>query len=69
MGYFCVAKFSRFCLKNMAIIFSRILIFTVGNVREKYFRFSLDGSTVRKENLWPKYLERNGILDYLQSDR
>ena len=34
MGYFRFAKFSRFCLKNMAIIFLRILIFMVGNVRE-----------------------------------
>ena len=35
MGYFRVAKFSRFCFKNMAIIFSRILIFAVNNIREK----------------------------------
>ena len=32
-------------------------------------RLPLDRSTVRKENLWPNYLERNGIKDNLQSDR
>ena len=26
-------------------------------------RLSLDGSTVRKENLWPKYLKRTRIKD------
>ena len=26
-------------------------------------RLSLDRSTVRKENLWPQYLKRNGIKD------
>ena len=35
MVYFRVAKVSAFCLKNMKIIFSRILIFAVGNVRKK----------------------------------
>ena len=40
MGYFRVAKFSQFCLKNMRIIFSRILNFAVGNVHEKEFWFS-----------------------------
>ena len=57
--------------------FSRILIFAVGNVRENNFnsfprksyrgggitQLSLDRSTVRKENLWPKYLKRKGIKD------
>ena len=55
--------------------FSQILIFAVGNVREKIIsvlfrendrggditRLSLDRSTVRKENLRPKYLKRKGI--------
>ena len=57
--------------------FLRILIFAVGNVREKIIsvlfrendrggditRLSLDRSTVRKENLRPKYLKRKGIKD------
>ena len=39
MGYFRVAKFSRFCLKKHGDYCSRILIFAVADVREKSFRF------------------------------
>ena len=58
MEYFRVAKFSRFCLKTWRLFFA-----------DFNYQFSLDKSKVRKENLWPKYLEQNGIKDYLQSDR
>ena len=78
MGYFCVAKFFADLSKKNGDYFLWILIFAVGNVREKITsilfrknhrvcgttRLSLDISIVRKENLRPKYLKR-----YLQSER
>ena len=75
MGYFRVAKFLRFCLKNIAIIFSRILILPSAKNNFDSFprkswrgwhnstRLSLDRSTVQKENLQQKYLKRKGIKD------
>ena len=71
MGYFRVAKFPRFCLKNMAIIFrgrqrpQKIfsVLFRENNRGGDITRLSLDRSTVRKENLQPKYLKRKGIKD------
>ena len=76
MGYFRVAKFLLFCLKNMAIIFRRFQFSRSATSAKNYFdffrenhggggitRLSLDRSTMRKENLWPKYLKRMGIKD------
>ena len=76
MGYFCVAKFSRFYLKNMGLFFAGfnfcgrkrprkiISIFTRKNCRVgDSTRLSLDRSTVRKQNLRPKYLNRKVIKD------
>ena len=77
MEYFRVAKFSRFCLKNMGIIFrgfnfrgrqcprkiTLILFRKNHRVGGGTTQLSLDRSTVRKENLRPKYLKCNGIKD------
>ena len=72
MGYFRVARFSRFGLKNMGIIFvdfnfrgkqhpqKMISIFVRENRRVvDTTRLSRYRTTVRKENLQPKYLKRN----------
>ena len=71
MEYLRVAKFSRFCLKNMGINFCgrqhlRIIIsilfcenYRVGGIAQ----ISFDRSTVQKENLQPKYLKHKGIKD------
>ena len=75
MGYFRVAKFSRFCLKNMAIFADfnfrdrqrprKIIsiLFRENHGGGGITRLSLDRSTMRKENLRPKYLKRMGIKD------
>ena len=75
MGYFRVAKFSQFCLKNMAIIFfadfnfrgrqrpRKIISILFRETHIGITQLSLDRSTVRKENLRPKYLKRKGIKD------
>ena len=70
-GYFRVTKFSRFCLKNLGIIFRGqqhlqkiILILFRKNCRVGGTTWlSLNRSTVQKENLQPKCLKRNGIKD------
>ena len=76
MGYFRVTKFPRFCLKTWRLFFADfdfcgrqnlrkiILVLFRKNYRwGDITRLSLDRSTVRKENLWPKYLKRKGIKD------
>ena len=80
MGYFRVTKFLRFFFffsQKRGDYVSWVLIFFRWLCSQKRIktmrvggttRLSLDRSTVRKENLWPKYLtERN--KRHLQSDR
>ena len=69
MGYFRVAKFSRFCLKNMGIIFRGLqrprkiisILFRENRRVGGTAGLSFDISNVGKENLKPKYLKRKGI--------
>ena len=76
MGCFQVAKFSRFSLKNMAIIFRRFKFSRSATSAKNNFdslpqkswtggitRLSLDRFTVQKENLRQKYLKHMGIKD------
>ena len=74
MGYFRVAKFSRFCLKTWGLFFADFnfrgwqrqrkilsILFRENRRVGGTTGLSLDRSTVGKENLRPKYLERKGI--------
>ena len=71
MGYFRVAKFSRFCLKNMRIIFRgrqrprkiMSILFRENHRVGGTTRLSFDELTVRKGNIRPKYLKRKRIKD------
>ena len=77
MGYFRVAKFSRFFVsKTWGLIFADFnfrgrqrprkmisILFHENHRVGGTARISLDRSTVRKENLRPKYLKRKGIKD------
>ena len=76
MGYFRVAKFSRFVSKTWGLFFEdfnfrgrqrprKIISILLHENRKNggTTRLSLYRSTVRKENLQPKYLKRKGIKD------
>ena len=76
MGYFRVAKFSQIASKKWGLIFADFnfrgrqrprklisILFRENHRVGGRARISLDRSTVRKENLRPKYLKRKEIND------